>query len=146
MNFSLDIQIPPSLLQLEGKELMAALFRNAEALAQQEEQYTVARVYERAYATGTLAHSVKADVTGRGGMSAGSVLLATITANTFEEAGRDYAPYQEGPPLGLATYTNPPRHFLFDIETEDAASITTWAEDTLRAAIAEMESGTLAGE
>lgn len=51
------------------------------------------------------------------------------------EWGRFYAPYQEGPPLGLSTYTNGPRHFMLDVQSKDLPEISEWALDVVREAV-----------
>jgi hypothetical protein len=57
---------------------------------------------------------------------------------------RVYAAYQEGPPLGLSTYTNAPHQMLYGAETEDAGAIQQWADETLAQAEAEAEAETFA--
>lgn len=43
--------------------------------------------------------------------------------------GRIYAPYQEGPPLGLSTYTNEPRQmFQLTADTDGLAATEIWAQ------------------
>lgn len=51
------------------------------------------------------------------------------------EWGRVYAPYQEGEPLGLHTYTNGPRHFLLDVQSADLPEIEAWALQTVQEAV-----------
>lgn len=61
------------------------------------------------------------------------------------EWGRVYDPYQEGPPLGLSTYTNPPHQMLYLAETEDASAIQAWADEAVRQAETEAEAHLLDG-
>jgi hypothetical protein len=42
--------------------------------------------------------------------------------------GRVYAQYQEGPPLGVSTYTNAPRQFIDGALAEDTGQIGSWAK------------------
>lgn len=61
------------------------------------------------------------------------------------ENEREYSPYQEGPPLGLSTYTNGPHQMFFRVSTDDLPLIQTWAmavvgeavEQCVQAAIAD---------
>lgn len=84
------------------------------------------RTLDRAFDTGALASSV----TGQAYPNSKNGTIVAVWFNAAQqiaEWGRYYAPYQEGPPLGLSTYTNPPRHMLFDSQTEDAEQIRQWA-------------------
>jgi hypothetical protein len=47
--------------------------------------------------------------------------------------GRVYAQYQEGPPLGLPTYTNDPHQMLRQADPEDLPTIEEWADATIAA-------------
>jgi len=49
--------------------------------------------------------------------------------------GRVYAPYQEGPPLGLNTYTNPPRQMFYSVLTDDIPDIEVWGKHCVEEAI-----------
>lgn len=42
--------------------------------------------------------------------------------------GRVYVAYQEGEPLGLHTYTNPPRQMFYGIQTHDTPLIQSWVD------------------
>jgi hypothetical protein len=47
--------------------------------------------------------------------------------NQETENHRYYLPYQEGPPMGLKTYTNEPHRMFERVTTEDPGLIEDWA-------------------
>jgi hypothetical protein len=53
----------------------------------------------------------------------------------LSEWGRVYAPYQEGPDLGLHTYTNPPRLMFASVLTDDIPQIEQWGIDACNEAL-----------
>lgn len=59
----------------------------------------------------------------------------------IDEWKRVYAPYQEGPELGLSTYTNEPRRMLQQIGTTDQDLIDQWAEAAIQEALDQMAHG-----
>lgn len=133
MALSFTVRFDPALLELAQMDpndpinaVLDAWRANANELLQIEIFNVTKRTLERAFDTGALASSV----TGRVG--AGKPNLVSVWFNPSPQIaqwGRVYAAYQEGPPIGLSTYTNPPRHMLYD-STEDAEQIITWATDT----------------
>lgn len=101
--------------------------QDAGTLLQLEIYKVTERTMERAFDTGALAASVT------GTVGSGKPNLVSVwfnSAQQYAEWGRYYAPYQEGEPLGLATYTNGPRHMLYDSVTDDAQEIGDWATQT----------------
>jgi hypothetical protein len=51
--------------------------------------------------------------------------------------GREYVKYQEGPPMGVTTYTNPPRQMFETTATTDGLAYTeAWAEQAILTGIA----------
>lgn len=106
--------------------VMAGWGQDAQTLLEIEIANVTKRTLERAHHTGALASSV----TGRAYTNAKNGTLISVwfnNAQQYAQWNRYYAPYQEGPPLGLATYTNAPRHMLYDSQTDDAGQITDWA-------------------
>jgi hypothetical protein len=109
-------------------DLRAALKQNALSLANQIQPRIDARTYVD---TGALQSAMTYDLDS----DPDTNLLVKFYADPGpQEAqwGRVYLPYQEGPPLGLSTYTNPPRQMLYGVGTEDLGIIQTWAEETLQ--------------
>lgn len=56
----------------------------------------------------------------------------------IDQYGRVYAMYQEGGPLGLATYTNAPHEMLYKVQTDDAPLVNAWIKGSVEAAIAKI--------
>jgi hypothetical protein len=111
------------------QSVLAAWGADAETLLQIEEYNVTQRTLDRANDTGALASSVTGQA--YGDAKNGTIIAVWFNnAQQYAEWGRYYAPYQEGPPIGLSTYTNAPRHMLFDAQTEDAGQIHDWAVRT----------------
>lgn len=60
-------------------------------------------------------------------------------ADQLAQWNRVYDKYQEGPPLGLWTYTNPPRQMFYRVSTDDAEGIQSWANDVMVAYTGELQ-------
>lgn len=131
MPLRIALQMPnlsPLLGGLEGVDETTLQFwvMGAPELAQIEQFNVTKRTLDRAKDTGALADSVTY------ALGQGRPVLATIyyaAGPQVRQWERVYAPYQEGPPEGLATYTNPPRHMLYDAQTEDTDQIEQWATE-----------------
>lgn len=132
MPVSIFFRVDPALQALASSDpeaplnaVLDAWQSDAETLLQLEIYKVTARTEARARDTGALASSV----TGRVGTRASGKLISVWfnNAQQYAQWGRYYAPYQEGPPIGLSTYTNAPRHMLYDSQTEDAPAIEEWA-------------------
>ena len=111
--------------------------KDAQTLLETEIANVTKRTQERAFDTGALASSV----TGQAYQAAKNGTLISVwfnSAQQYAQWNRYYAPYQEGPPIGKATYTNEPRHMLFDSQTEDAGQIADWAVKAGQAAADEI--------
>lgn len=134
MSVSIHFSVPPALTRLANMspdEPMNAVIegwtQNAEELLAIEIANVTQRTMERAYDTGALASSVTGNV-GSGHPNLVSVWFNN--AQQYSQWGRYYAPYQEGPPIGLSTYTNEPRHMLYDSKTDDVSQIQQWAVES----------------
>ena len=131
MGVSLKLTMPDLTALTAGVEglpedVLGAWGQDSETLLQIEIANVTRRTDERAHDTGALMSSV----TGQAYANAKNGTIIAVwfnNAQQYAEWGRYYAPYQEGPPIGLATYTNPPRHMLFDSKEEDADQISQWA-------------------
>lgn len=136
MGVSLNIKIDPALRALAAEDpeapvnaVLEAWGKDANSLLELEKFKVTQRTMERAYDTGALASSV----TGRAYQGAKSGTLVSVWFNPSQQYaawGRYYAPYQEGPPIGASTYTNEPRHMLYDSYTYDRSSIQQWAVES----------------
>lgn len=58
-----------------------------------------------------------------------------------DEWGRVYAPYQEGGPLGLPTFTNPPHEMFQEAMSTDIPLIEAWASKYGNIALKRIASG-----
>lgn len=131
MGVSLKLTIPDLTGLVDGlmnvdQTVIAGWGQDADTLLKTEIYNVTQRTKERAYDTGALMSSV----TGQAypGSKNGTLISVWFNnAQQYAEWGRYYAPYQEGPPIGLSTYTNGPRHMLYDSQTEDTGQITGWA-------------------
>lgn len=129
MEVIIRIQVSEGLLQAAADRgaLMRALHRRTPTLAPELETDLRGRTPKR---TGALREAASS----RANRSAGPTLVTLYYDDEPQvvEWHRVYVAYQEGPPLGLATYTNGPRHMLYDTPEHDGERIETWAEDALR--------------
>jgi len=125
LRFDIEVVLPPGLQNLVDTDLIAALHETAP----------------------TIGNTINEAIRNRSPMSTGA-LISSETFKTPDKGkvvvsfypedgpqidawGRVYAPYAEGPPIGLSTYTNPPRSMYAKVETEDSPVIQAWAEATL---------------
>lgn len=142
MGVSLKITIPDLTHLVEelgtaDETVIEGWGQNAETLLQTEIYNVTQRTIERTsgpYSTGALASSV----TGQAypGSKNGTLISVWFNnAQQYSEWGRYYAPYQEGPPIGLSTFTNGPRHMLYDSQEQDAGEITDWAVQSGQATV-----------
>lgn len=123
MDFSLFITIPGVDPLQGGSEKVIERWRtHAPALASMEHTRIAGRTPER---TGTLVLSLTQEV------NPDKDTLARLYFDPDAQlAGpwhRVYAKYQEGPPLGHTTYTNPPRWMVFNTLLDDLPLIRAWA-------------------
>jgi hypothetical protein len=121
-----DLALLAEQLGTVDERVLSAWGDDAETLLAIEVFNVTQRTLERANDTGALASSV----TGQAYAGAKNETLIAVwfnNAQQYAQWGRYYAPYQEGPPIGLSTYTNAPRHLLFDAQTDDASQIAQWA-------------------
>ena len=134
MAVSLSITVPDILKAIGGMDpntptdaVIEGWTQDAETLLAIEIYNVSQRTQDRItgpYTTGALLSSV----TGRVG--SGHPRLISVWFNSSQQYatwGRYYAPYQEGEPIGLDTYTNGMHHMLYDSQTEDAKEIRDWA-------------------
>jgi hypothetical protein len=63
------------------------------------------------------------------------------TSNQLDEWDRVYVQYQEGPPLGASTYTNPARQMVTLSVTEDIPAIEAWGNGVLEDWVGEVLGG-----
>lgn len=68
-------------------------------------------------------------------------LLYADNAAQLAQWGKVYAPYQEGPPLGLSTWTNPPHQMFASVLTEDIPVIEQWAVEAAQEALDQCTQG-----
>lgn len=128
MHVELRMQPGPAAVGMGGDKLMSALRRATATLA----PLLATRVRGR---TPRQTGALREDVTGDAYTSAVSgtrqvklVDLYVESGAQVSEWGRVYAAYQEGPPLGLSTYTNGPHQMFARVATEDLGLIEGWAE------------------
>jgi len=129
-NLSVQVTMPAALKDLTGSgaALLNALRFNSPDIAAQIED----RIRERTQRmTGALAESITGQAYTSTVSGNRTVMLAMWYANDdpqLSEWNRVYVQYQEGPPLGESTYTNPPHQMFEQVEIEDLGLIQTWAE------------------
>ena len=117
-------------LETAPQEVLRAWGNDAETLLQIEIANVTQRTQDRTsgpYSTGALA----ASVTGQAYSNAKNGTLIAVwfnSAQQYAEWGRYYAPYQEGKPIGLDTYTRGMHHMLYDAKNDDAGQISGWAQ------------------
>ncbi len=125
---------------LSPEKVQAALHGNSAVLALEEAQ----RVRDR---TPVLTGALRSSVDYRNYPKRTSKQLVKVWYEDEPQLftwKRVYVDYQEGPPLGLSTYTNAPHQMLYRAEAEDAGAIQQWADETLAQAEAEAEAETFA--
>lgn len=122
MSFTAIVHVPNGLANLSGAKVIKAWHEDSETLAALEVTNVKART---PVDTGALQASV--DATNNTG--SGPVLAEVFfnEDNQLSAWDRVYAQYQEGPPLGLSTYTNDPHQMLYAAQSEDAPAIVAWA-------------------
>jgi hypothetical protein len=140
---------PESIQQIEkvGEAILQAWRDHAEELAKMEQERISGRI---PVDTGTLDASL-AYVTNPNPQTIAEIYTdpAVQLDGPWE---RVYAQYQEGLPLGVRTYTNPARNYVYDALTEDYAEIQAWAYKIAKQAVeeaqqeAEAEYGEIGGE
>jgi hypothetical protein len=110
-----------------ASEVLEALREHADEIADTLYAEVSKNTKERAYDTGALLESVERKP------NTGKYTLARVWFNDapqIETWGRVYAAYQEGPPYGLSTYTNEPRHMLRDAE-QQTAQVESWGKQAV---------------
>ncbi len=127
LDISLDIGIPTD-LPADGRAVLDAWTEHAQELADELNR----RIRDR---TPVLTGALQSGVMAIGGIDHGYPQRTLLEA-FFDPAPqiatwkRQYDVYQEGPPLGLPTYTNPPRWMLRRTDPDDLPLITEWAVST----------------
>jgi hypothetical protein len=112
---------------LTDAEVNAALHLHSPELATDELQ----RVRDRTpYLTGALRSAAEAR-SYQGATSRQLVKIWYSDEPQLFEWNRVYVAYQEGPPLGLSTYTNPPRLMLQQAPAVDTPAIQAWADQVV---------------
>jgi hypothetical protein len=123
---------------LDSKQLMDALRRASPLLVEKLLPIIRERTPKR---TGALRESLSGQSYNRsvsGNREASLAQFFYEDGPQVQEWKRVYAPYQEGPSLGLSTYTNEPRHMLAQINTTDASLVQQWADAAIEEALGEM--------
>lgn len=137
MNLDITLDIPAGLEKLGANIVFQAWRRDSSTIAIQLEDFLRYRTYTRAYDTGALA----SDITSHKlpGTNAGPFLEVGFgdSNQLASSSHRYYAPYNEGPDLGLPTYTFGPRHLIADADPDDLPHISEWATATAKRAFAE---------
>lgn len=137
MDISVSLTLPPGVTSIPqaAARIMKAWHADSETIASQEVEAVKERTPVR---TGALHASVDATWTPDSFRKSNLATVFFNEGNQLAEWNRVYVAYQEGPPLGLATYTNGPRHMLYRAPAEDAAGILAWALDNASQAVAKM--------
>jgi hypothetical protein len=137
----------PKLEDLDMKFVLGQLHEHAEDIAKQ----VLARIEDRTPVdTGALKEDETYELA-NGGPAKATPIVTWYVGSEYQEAewSREYAAYQEGPPLGESTYTNGPHQMFFSVSTDDMPLIETWAmavvgeavEQCVQAAIADTTQG-----
>lgn len=121
MDLSLAITIP-DFEKYDRQFIMGQLHAHADDIAEEIETRIEDRTPED---TGALKEDETYTVSG-----SATELVMWYVGTGYQEAEnhRYYAPYQEGPPLGLSTYTNAPHQMYFRATTDDLPIIKEWAQ------------------
>lgn len=128
LRVGVTVTLPPAIENLRKLNLVRVLREHIDEFSAEE----VARIQERTpVRTGALQEDATYTV------GSGDTLASYFYSGDYEEAEwhRFYAPYQEGPPLGLSTYTNGPYLMLSSADPLDTGAIGDWATRTLKAAL-----------
>lgn len=136
-DFSLTVRIP-KMDEFSGKAFMSGLHDHSDEIATE----VLHRIEDRTKVdTGAL----KEDETYK--LGRGEELVTWFVGEDYQiaENKRYYAPYQEGPPLGLSTYTNDPHQMFFKVTTDDLGLIADWAQRVIDDAAEAMSSAAEAG-
>jgi len=136
-DFGLIVRMP-KFDELDGSKAMQVLHDHAGEIAQEVEQRIEDRTPED---TGAL----KEDETYELGQ--GNELVKWYVGSGYQlaEWHRVYSVYQEGPPLGLQTYTPGEHQMYFRVTTEDIPLITAWAQNLVDQAADAMAEAAEAG-
>ena len=136
-DFSILVTMP-DFNELDGKKAMAILHDHAPEIAEE----VLARIQDRSPKdTGAL----KGDETYK--LGDGSSLVQWYVGADYQitEWGREYDVYQEGPPLGLSTYTTGEHQMFYRVTTDDLPLIADWAQRTVEGAAESMAEAAEAG-
>lgn len=126
--------------QIIGQDVAATIRQSLHVHAQDLIDLEVPLIRARSpYLTGALRDDIKGIPYATGDDIA---LLYADDAAQLAQWGRIYAPYQEGPPLGLSTWTNPPHQMFANVLTEDIPVIEQWAIEAAQEAIGQCTQGT----
>lgn len=128
----------PDLSKLDGKQWMQVLHDHSEEIAQPILDNIEARTPE-------LTGALKEDETYQ--LGSGNLLVEWYVGDAYQlaEWHRPYAVYQEGPPMGLETYTNDAHQMFFRVTTDDLPLIADWAQRTVQDAAESMIEAANAG-
>jgi hypothetical protein len=130
-DLSINVRMP-KMDEIDGKKAMAVLRSHASEIAAEIEQQIEDRT---PVDTGALKEDETYEVN-RGG----NELVHWYVGDAYQlaENKRVYSAYQEGPPLGLSTYTNDPHQMYFKVTTDDLPLITDWAQRMVEQAAEQM--------
>lgn len=137
-DFGLIVTVP-KFDEIDGKKAMQVLHDHAGEIAKAIEEHIEDRT---PVDTGALKEDETYTVNG-----GGNELVRWFVGDAYQiaENKRDYAAYQEGPPLGLATYTNGPHQMYFEVTTTDLDEIGNWAQQLVEEAADQMVDAANAG-
>ena len=132
---SYNALVPDNLSSLSGNDAIQAWRDHADEIAAIEHQNISGRTPEY---TGTLDASLTEVLN-----PDNQTIAQVYTDPDVQLSGpweRVYAQYQEGPPLGVSTYTNGPRQYVYGAFTEDLEEIQAWAQTTAQGGVNQMVS------
>lgn len=120
---TIEVHIPSAVWSLPdiGKRIIENWHKHARELGQPLGSIIASRT---PVLTGALQSSVTPEFPGAGDTLIHIFFDATPQLDAWE---RIYDTYQEGPVLGLSTYTNPPRRMLQQTDPDNLPMIKSWA-------------------
>lgn len=122
----------PDMSKWDKKFILGQLHAHADEIADQILKRIEART---PVATGALKEDETYELPSGG--SVNSPLVTWFVGDEYQiaENKREYDVYQEGPPLGLETYTNGPHQMFFKVTTDDLPLIEQWAQEIVDDAV-----------
>lgn len=143
MPFGVQVVVPAALAKMADSpaELMSSLRASTPEIAELIES----RIRQRSPRdTGGLRDAIDSQAYTGGVSGTNQVMLAKWYANDgpqLDAWNRVYVAYQEGPPLGLSTYTRGEHHMFEQVESTDLGLIEAWAEAAVNQAVNRMMGG-----